>query len=580
MALSRGARFILSFILAAVVVSMTGVVVTYFLATRGPTVESNSILWLRVPANLGERQPDDVFGQLIGARETVGSVVDVLRKAKVDDRVSAVVLVPAYEPALWGKVQEIRDAVLDFKESGKPIVAYLEFGMGQAYYLATACDEVFMTPSSPLNLVGVASYELFLRGGLDKIGLEADMVTAGDYKTATNLYTETTFTAEHREMTESLNRDFYDQLVDGVAEGREMTVSRVRALIDEGPFVAEDALRRGLIDALVYEDELIDGLPLGDDDPTVLDYASYRQVDAGRLGLNRGPRIALLHAEGAINFGANAVDLQGGQVVGSETMVRAIRDARDDRSVRAIVLRVDSPGGVAIASDIIWRELMLARTQKPVIVSMSDLAASGGYYIAAPAHAIVAQPGTLTGSIGAFGGKFAVRGTLDKLGVNMEEVKHGAQADLFSPLEPFTDDGRAAMQSQLDATYERFLRVVADGRNMTRDEVHAVGQGRVWTGRQALARGLVDELGGLRRAVDLAKAEAGIDVDSEVTLVPYPRPRTFFELLNDAFTTQAALASARRLTSPYAWLADAMLAPVRRLSASGPLALMPEVYVN
>ena len=446
MALSRGARFILSFILAAVVVSMTGVVVTYFLATRGPTVESNSILWLRVPANLGERQPDDVFGQLIGARETVGSVVDVLRKAKVDDRVSAVVLVPAYEPALWGKVQEIRDAVLDFKESGKPIVAYLEFGMGQAYYLATACDEVFMTPSSPLNLVGVASYELFLRGGLDKIGLEADMVTAGDYKTATNLYTETTFTAEHREMTESLNRDFYDQLVDGVAEGREMTVSRVRALIDEGPFVAEDALRRGLIDALVYEDELIDGLPLGDDDPTVLDYASYRQVDAGRLGLNRGPRIALLHAEGAINFGANAVDLQGGQVVGSETMVRAIRDARDDRSVRAIVLRVDSPGGVAIASDIIWRELMLARTQKPVIVSMSDLAASGGYYIAAPAHAIVAQPGTLTGSIGAFGGKFAVRGTLDKLGVNMEEVKHGAQADLFSPLEPFTDDGRAAMQ--------------------------------------------------------------------------------------------------------------------------------------
>ena len=572
MAMSRGARFILSFIVVAVIVSMTGVALTYFLGSREPSVETNSILWLRVPASLGEQQPEDVFS-LLEQRDTVGSVVQTLRKAKVDDRVAAVVLIPPIAGGLWGKLQDIRDAVIDFKDSGKPIVAYLEFGTGQAYYLASACDEVFMTPASPLNLVGVANYDLFLREALDKVGFEADMLAAGDYKTAVNLYTETTYTPEHREMSESLNHDMYEQLVDGIAEGRELDPARVRSLIDQGPFVPAEAMRRGLVDALVYEDQLIDGLPLGDD-PTVLDYEDYRNVSASSLGLDRGPRIALVYAEGVINFGSNGVDFQGNRVVGSQTMVEAVRAAREDDGIEAIVLRVDSPGGVAIAADIMWRELQLARADKPLIVSMSDLAASGGYYIAAPAHTIVAQPGTLTGSIGAYGGKYVVGGTFEKLGVNMEAVTNGANADLFSPVSRFSDGARAALQAQLDDTYERFLQVVAEGRGMTRDEVNRVAQGRVWTGRQAHENGLVDELGGLRRAIEVAKVEAGIDEDSEVTLVPYPRPRSFFEVLRGAFNTQALNGALGWAASPYARALRTILAPIG-FAEGMPLALMP-----
>ena len=571
MALTRGARLILTFVLAAALVSMAGLMTTLLFAGRGPAVEAGSVLWLRLPPALAERAPDDIVGQVFGSRETVGSVVAALRKAKVDDRIAAVVLVPSFQPGLWGKVQEVRDAVLDFRESDKPIVAYLEFGQGQAYYLATACDEIFLTPSSPLNLVGVASYELFLREAFDRLGVEADMLAAGDYKTASNLYTETTFTPEHREMAASLNRDFYEQLVEAVAEGREMDPAAVRATIDEGPFLAEEALRRGLIDAVVYQDQLLDGLPIPRD-AGVIDLARYRRVRPADVGIGGGPSIAVVFAEGAINFGAGGATVPAGQSVGSETWVRALRAARDDADVEAIVLRIDSPGGVAIAADIMWREVVLARAAKPVVASMSDMAASGGYYIAAPAHAIVAQPGTLTGSIGAFGGKFVLGGALERVGVNMEAVSDGAQADLFSPATPFSDRSRAALQRQLDATYERFLQVVAEGRGMTRDEVHAVAQGRVWTGRQAKAHGLVDELGGLRRAVDIAKARAGIDPERDVTLVPYPRRRTLWQQLEQSVALTSAAAW---LASPAARSLFAALGPAELLAAGAPLALLP-----
>ena len=447
MALSRPARFILMFMTAAVVIFfLTGVVAAFLLTTRGPTVQAGSLLWLRVPDNMVERAPDDLLGQLVGRRETVGAVVETLRKAKVDARVEAVVLIPAMQPGLWGKVQEIRDAVLDFKTSGKPIVAYLEYGGGQQYYLATACDQIFLTPTSPLDLVGVASYELFFRGALDKVGAYPDMLHAGEFKTASNVYTETTFTPEHREMTESLNRDLYDQLVDGIAAGRTMTASAVEALIDQGPFLREEAVRHGLVDGLAYEDELTDRLALADSELKRLSYADYRRVNPRSLGLNRGPQNALVYAVGTITFGGSGTDVTGSEVLGSETLVRAIRDARTDDSIQAIIVRIDSPGGAAIASDIIWRELALARDDKPIIASMSDVAASGGYYIAMPAHAIVAQSATLTGSIGVVGGKFALGGTFEKIGLDIETVADGKVADINSPVAPYSDDARARLQ--------------------------------------------------------------------------------------------------------------------------------------
>ena len=574
MALSRGARFILTFIVMAATVSIGGVVAMYLLAGRGPEVRSGSVLWLRVPYNLAENARDDLVGQLMfGRRNTVGSVIDVLRKAKVDDRVEAVVLIPPLQEGLWGKVQEIRSAVLDFKESGKPVVAYLEYGSGQQFYLATAADEVYMTPTSSLELIGVASYDLFLRGALDKAGVHPDMLHAGDFKTASNLYTETTYTVEHREMSESLNRDLYDQLVSGIAEGRSLTEADVRRFIDEGPLLPNQAVANGLIDGLLYEDQLGERLPLSDGARHDLTFAEYQQLDATSLGLNRGPHVAVIYAVGTINLGASGIDVAGSEVVGSGAMVKAIRAARDDQSIRAIVVRIDSPGGAAIASDIIWRELDLARREKPVIASMSDVAASGGYYIAAPAHAVVAQPGTITGSIGVVAGKLAYGDTLEKFGVNVGTVTDGEMAGMNSPFTPYSDETRARVQEQIDAVYETFLKRVADGRGMLIDDVHAIAQGRVWTGRQAKTLGLVDELGGMREAVAVAKERAGIDADQEVTLVAFPKPRSFFEVLNTEFSVRSMLSS--WLVSPADRLRAAATLPMRLFRPGEPLALMP-----
>ena len=574
MALSRGARFILTFMLLAVTVSIGGVLTMYFLAGQGPDVRSGSVLWLRVPPNLAENVRDDLVGQLMfGRRDTVGSVVDSLRKAKVDERVEAVVLIPPLQAGQWGKVQEIRNAVLDFKESGKPVVAYLEYGSGQQYYLATAADEIFMSPTSPLEVVGVASFDLFLRGALDKAGIHPDMLHAGDFKTASNLYTESTYTPEHREMSESLNRDLYDQLVSGIASGRSLSEAEVRQTIDQGPFLPKEAVSNGFIDGLLYEDQLSERLPSSDGAPNLLTYADYQQLDATSLGLDRGPEIAVIYAVGTINFGGSGIDVAGSEVVGSEALVQAVRAARDDASIRAIVLRIDSPGGAAIASDIIWREIDLARQEKPVIASMSDVAASGGYYIAAPADAVVAQPGTITGSIGVVAGKLTYGGTLDKLGVGVGIVTDGEMAGMNSPFAPYSDETRARVQEQIDAVYDTFLSRVAVGRGMQIDEVHALAQGRVWTGRQAKALGLVDELGGMREALAVAKDRAGIDPDQEVTLVPYPRPRSFFEVLNSEFSVRSMLST--WLASPSDRLRAAATLPMRLFRPGEPLTLLP-----
>ncbi len=574
MALSRGIRFIFTFIMLAVLVSFGGVLAMYFFATRGPTVQSGSVLWLRVPTSLIEHGPNNLLGKLIiGQPNTLDDVVGALRKAKLDDRVEGVVVIPSLEQGMWAKVQEIRDAMLDFRESGKPLISYLEYGGGQQYYLATAAEQIFLTPTSPLDLVGVATYELFLREALDKIGTYPDFLYAGEFKTAPNLYTETTFTPEHREMSESLNRDFYEQLVAAIVEGRQMSESAVRRAIDQGPFVPAEAVAQGLVDGLRYEDELVADVWSKDAAPARLDYAEYRRLDPATLGLNGGPRIAVIHASGVITLGGSGYDMVGSQIVGSESMVRDIRSAREDHTIEAIVVRINSPGGAAIAADTIWRELKLAKEDKPLIVSMSDVAASGGYYLAAPADVVVAQPGTLTGSIGVMVGKLAIGETLEKLGVNVEAVTNGAMSEINSLFSPYSDQARVRMQEQVDAIYETFLARVAEGRDMTRDEVHAIAQGRVWTGRQAQALGLVDELGGLDRALAIAKSEAGIAPDRDVTVVRYPRSRSFFEMINSDFGVTSLMAP--WLVTPADRVAAMATLPMRLFRPGEPIALMP-----
>ena len=580
MALARAARLVLLFIALSVLASMAAVAAMILLATRGPEIPADAVLWLRVPENLAERPSDHPLGQLLGPRDTVGGVVDALRKARVDDRVRAVVIVPPAQPGLWGKAQEIRAAVRDFRRSGKPAVAYLEYGGGQQYYLATACDEIFLTPTTALTVTGVAMYEPFAREALDKIGAYPDMLHAGDFKTAANVFTETTFTPFHREMNESLSRDLYEQLVAGVAEGRGLPAPAVRALIDDGPFLPDEAVGRGLVDGLAYEDELLARLADGGEPLARLPYAEYRGVDPESLGLQAGPSLAVVHAVGPIVLGDSTADAGGGSVAAAQPLTEALRAARENEAIEAIILRIDSPGGSAVASDLIWREVVLAGAEKPVVASMSDLAASGGYYLAMAADVIVAQPGTLTGSIGVVGGKLVLGEAFAKLGIAVEAVSDGRMAEMNSAFTPYSDEARVRVQELIDAVYEEFVAKAAEGRAMTREAVHAVAQGRVWTGRQALEAGLIDELGGLPRAVAIAKERAGIAADQEVTLVPYPRPRSFFEVLAGGFAIRSHLLPAAWLDTPAARVGSALTVPLRLFRPGEPLALMPYVYVE
>jgi protease-4 len=586
-AVRRGVVIVLALVGMAVAFSIVCVLVLAALVSRGPSVPRAAALELKPGGALDEVAGDDLFQVFASGRNTVRGFVETLRAAKRDPRIRGVVLRPStLELPFWAKVQELRDAVLDFRASGKPVIAFLEYGGDREYYLASAANRVYLLPTSQLDLTGVASYEIFLRGTLDKVGVYADFLHVGDYKSAPNQLTETGFTPAHREMSESLNRDMYDQLVRGIAESRRKTEPEVRALLDDGPFVAEAAVRAGLIDDLAYDDELDDKAPELRDNGRELrrvDGADYRRGST-RVSLVGGrARIAVIYAVGTIVSGESAYDPINGALLGSDTLVEEIRRVRDDRSVDAIVLRIDSPGGSSTASDVIWRELMLTRQQnpsRPLVVSMSDLAASGGYYIAMPGQMIVAQPATLTGSIGIYGGKMVLEGMMTKLGAGTATVADGANADIYSPFSRFDPPQRERLQHYMDTFYRTFVQRVADARKKSYDEIDAVARGRVWTGRQARDRGLVDRLGGLDVAIAAAKELAGIPADQDVDVVSYPTRRGLYDLLTEqlggggsgVFGVFARQRDARALL--------AATAPSRLFRRGEPLALMPFSFMR
>ena len=547
MALRRGVAVVLTVITLAVIVSFLGIIFIYLLISRGPSIQDDSTLVLRPGGELQETMPDDVVGQLI-ARDTttVRGFVESLRLAKRDPRITGVLLMPSsLESPYWAKVQELRDAVLDFRKSGKMVVAFLEYGGDREYYLASAADRVFLLPTSALDLTGVASYEVFLRGTFDKFGAYPDFLQIGAYKTAVNQLTEKSFTPAHREMTESLNGDMYEQLVRGIASARKKTEAETRQLLDQGPFSPEDAVRTGLVDALAYEDQLDDRVPQlrQGGEMRRVDGSDYQRVTARSLGVRPTSRIAVLYASGVIASGKSGYDPRNGTssalTPSSSSCAGCARTTRSRPSCCASTV----PGGSSVASDVMWRELMITRDQKPsrpLITSMSDLAASGGYYIAVPGQVIVAQPGTLTGSIGIFAGKIVIDGTLAKVGVTTETVKSGKNADIYSPFSRFSPEQRAKVGDYMQGFYRNFVAKVADGRHTTPERIDAVGQGRVWTGAQAKDRGLVDVLGGLDTAVSIAKQRAHIPADEEVELVVYSPRRSFYEALTELGRSSSA----------------------------------------
>ena len=540
MAMSCGRKIAIilgSLFLVFVLVVVIGIILIFSaLSGHEPVVRNNSVLALKVEGELPDYVPDTLARRLFGDNaQSLTSVVEQLRKAKVDKRISGVLLEINLLDAGWGKAEELRDVIADFRASGKPLYAFIEVGTNKEYYIATAAERIYVAPSGDLYINTFAAEVMFFRGALDKLGVYPDVFQIGKYKNAPDQFTRKEMTKEHREVVNSMLDDVFNRFINTVAETRRKSADEVRALVDNAPLSAKQAQDAGLIDGTNYRDEVEGELKkrLGykdDDELRITKAETYRQITPESVGLNRGERIAIIYASGEIWPGKSETSAMGGQSVGSDTMVKAINDAARDKTIKAIVIRVDSPGGVHYASDAIWHAVEVAKKKKPVVISMGDLGASGGYYIACNANKIFAEPSTLTGSIGIFAGKPVLKGFYDWLGITSEYVLRGKNAGLFRETEKFTPEERAKFESVIKSKYyDEFVPKVATGRGRDREYIDSIAQGRVWTGAQAKEKGLIDELGGLDKAVEAARELAGIPADKGVRRVILPRPRSFFD---------------------------------------------------
>ncbi|HVR72518.1 MAG TPA: signal peptide peptidase SppA [Vicinamibacteria bacterium] len=492
-----------------------------------PGLGGASYLVLNLAASIPEQPRTELAPFLGGQPPTLRTLVESIDRATTDGRVKALVLRVSFLPdAGWGKVQELRDAITRFRKSGKPAYAHLEFTGNKEYYLATACDKVYVVPTALLDVTGLAAEVTFYRGTLDKLGVQAQFEGVGKYKNAPNQFTERGLTEPHREQMQDLLDGFYGQYVSAIAEARGKTVEETEAVLDGGPYDGQGALEAGLVDELVYQDQLEERL----DDAEQVTPSRYVKAARG-FRFERRPKLALVYVLGEILPGQSQDSPFGGSFAGSATVTEALRSAREDGDVKAVILRVDSPGGSGTASDVIWREVELTKKKKPVVVSMGDVAASGGYYVAMGSDAIVAQPATITGSIGVFGGKFSLGGLYEKVGLSKEILKRGRHADLFDESRPWSDAERAHVHEMMARFYTRFVSKAAEGRKKSYADIDAVAQGRVWTGAAALEQGLVDRLGGLDVALALAKERAGIPAGQEVAVVVLPERKGLIESL-------------------------------------------------
>jgi protease IV len=519
-----------------VLVALLGIAVLVSAFRKGePSIRDNSVLVLRVAGSLPDYSPDDPFKKFFGGPDqSLTGLVMQFKKAKVDKRIKAILLDIDFSDIGWGKAEEIRDAIKDFRTSGKPVYAFIELGVNKEYYIATACDKIFVPPPGELFINGLAADVMFFRGSLDKLGIYPDIYQIGKYKSAGDMFTQKQMTDAHREYINSLLDDLFGRFVQTIAETRHKTPEEVKALIDNAPYNGEQAKQAGLIDEVAYRDEVEKQIKatLGykETDQFYPVRSEYRDVSPESLGLNKGERIAVIYATGEIGSGRSENSPSGDQSIGSDTLSRAVTDAAADKSIKAIVIRVDSPGGSGLASDIIWHAVDAANQKKPVVISMGDVAASGGYYISASATKIVAQPSTITGSIGVVAGKPVMRGFYDWLGISNEYVLRGKNAGMFRETEKFSDDERVKFEEWIKTTYYRdFIPKVAKGRHKDPQYIDSVGQGRVWTGVQAKERNLVDEYGGLDRAIEVAKELAKIPADKGVERVILPYPQTFLQ---------------------------------------------------
>ncbi len=499
-----------------------------------------------------------LFGDVV---ETLSSTLTRLEKAGKDDDLTAIILHINGPTIGWAKLHELRTGIQKMRQKGRKVYAWLESADTKDYLLATACDEIILPESGMVMMPGLRAEVSFYKNLFDMLAIQPQMLRVGEFKSAAEPYSRSEMSPAFREEMEAILVDYYRQIVEMIAQSRKLPADQVKAAIDVGLHTAADAKKLGLIDRIGYEDSITD-LVKGDQKDAEVKFAKgygKKKLDTDFSGItgmakmmnlmmgaepttrkSTAPKIAIINAVGPIMSGNSKADFFGDESMGSTTMIKAIRQARDDATVKAIVLRVDSPGGSALASDLMWHELETLEGKKPFIVSMGDVAASGGYYIAMGADRIFAEPGTLTGSIGVVGGKLAFEKFYEKIGITTSVVQRGKNSGVLSMTTPFSDAERDAMQKLLNDIYGQFTKKAAAGRKMDYDKLEKMARGRVYTGAQALQLGLVDELGTLSDAIAHAKKAAGLDPDQKLERLDLPKPVSPFEQLFGPLDPSAA----------------------------------------
>jgi protease-4 len=544
---------------------------------RGTGVEDGTVLVMDVEGSYVETHATPYLARLLGPPERpLIHLLSELAKAERDERLSAVVLRIRPLAIGWGKADEIRAAIARIGERGRRTVAYLEiekYGANLEYFVASGADEIYLAPGSRNPFVGLAAEYLFLGGFFEKIGVEIEYERVGKYKSAVESYAESKMSEANREMTTALLDSVYDRFVEVVAEARSLNPEQVHATIDDAPTTPAEMQEHGLSDGIGFFDEILERVRGAEEERPVMEGAEYAEVDPSSVGFDPVASFALIYGTGPVVAGAESGGLTGRQVLASTTVSEAFEAAAEDSEIDAIIFRIDSPGGSAMASDLVWRATQLAREKgKPVVASFSDVAASGGYYVACGADRIVSQPATLTGSIGVFVLRPILGGLFEKLGVGVEAMTRGEHADLLLSSQRLSPRTRRRLRADVRGVYQTFVGRVAEGRALAPEAVDAIGQGRVWTGAQASEIGLVDALGGVRTAVLEAKKAVGLEEDDDVVLVSYPLPKPLAQQIADA------LGNSLRASVPSLFLAPAvekLVSALQVLPAGTPLLIPP-----
>ena len=505
-----------------------------------PPISRDSYLELNIYGEIPERSYSDPFSRIFTSEPpSMEGLLDCINKAAIDPKIKGIVLRPLGSSIGWGKIEELRDALFQFQETGKPVYVYLEMAGNRDYYLSLTGDMIFGSPTGMLMINGLLGGSYFIKGTFDKIGVEADFIAHGKYKNAPDIFTRSDMSPAQREVINSILDDYFGRYVKSIGEERDLDQETVRKLINRGMYTISDAVEKGLADTVMYFNEFKDYLKkMNGRSPRFVSYGRYKKIPMSKLGVKAHKTIAIIYCSGTIVSGVGDDMSDDGMII-SDGMANTIREVANDNNIKGIVLRVDSPGGSGIASDIIWQEVFEARKKKPVIVSVSDMAASGGYYISVSADSIVCEPSSIIGSIGVFAGKFSLKDLYKKLGINKVEIPRGENSDIFSEYDKFSDEQRTLIKQGIDEFYRIFVDKVAEGRVMTDEEVDAIGQGRVWTGDQAVKNGLVDKIGGIKTAINMVKKMCGIPEGQAVYVRRLPRQKSLLDrLLSDGLSVK------------------------------------------